>query len=108
MVSPVKDACNSAFNLIDKGLNHSNFYGKFISWGILFGSLACLSYKIYSMALKNNSLFFEKFSFFPPKNDEKKETKVKKIPKPPKENTTSTKTISKSEKMEKIVEKVKM
>jgi len=49
MLNPVKEISMNVFTFVDKGLNHPNFFGKFVSWGIFFGSLYLVSTKVHDI-----------------------------------------------------------
>ncbi len=51
MLTPVRESTRTFSGIINSGLNHPNFIGRFVSFGILYGALYLAIPKIYSLAM---------------------------------------------------------
>ncbi len=60
MVNPVQKATFEFVKFVNSGLNHPNFFGRVVSWGILVGSLSFCIMKISSFAYARFTKFYHK------------------------------------------------
>jgi hypothetical protein len=73
MIKGIQNCGQITFKFLEKGLNHPNFFGRMITWGVFWGILGFLSSRVYQYSLTRFQN--KKTDEEPSKKEVEKETK---------------------------------